>query len=60
VYANRDPALTIDFGVPAWVAGWSGLPNPQTVDSLNRMTSAASLVALLAFGGVLLVLRGKR
>lgn len=60
VYANRDPALTTDFGVPAWVAGWAELPNPQTVDSLNRATSAASLVALLAFGCVLLVLRGKR
>lgn len=60
IYANRDPALTTDFGVPAWVAGWAELPNPQTVDSLNRATSAASLVALLAFGCVLLVLRGKR
>lgn len=63
VYTNRDPALATDFTTPAWVAGWDGLPDPQTVADLNQVTqtaaliSGAALVAILALLGVTKVKR---
>ncbi len=46
VYANRDPALTTDFGeVPAWASGWQDLPAAATVAALNQLTLIAALVS---------------
>ncbi len=46
IYANRDPALTTDFGgFPAWASGWQDLPTAATVAALNQLTLIAALVS---------------